>query len=194
MDFMGGDTGPGGTMGAMPRTLRVPPQLMKGPPTLRDNAPMVPGCPAWGPELGRGPPLQRESYSPHALSGHAAGAVQEPPCDPKPPASVLQELYKNIAWPLYRIFGHAFDAFKVTVSDEGEAIFNRLVEDRGAPIEVLTPEVSGEEGGRCRGGEGGRGESADCVWRIGMLMPPHSPSPPHTHRTPHPSLRSRRPC
>ena len=66
----------------------------------------------------------------------------------------LQELYKNIAWPLYRIFGHAFDAFKVTVSDEGEAIFNRLVEDRGAPIEVLTPEVR----------PGYRGA---CVWRTG---------------------------
>lgn len=53
----------------------------------------------------------------------------------------LEELYKNIAWPLYRIFGHAFDAFKVTVSDDGEAIFKRLEEDKGAPIEILTPEV-----------------------------------------------------
>jgi translation initiation factor 2 subunit 1 len=29
--------------------------------------------------------------------------------------SNLEELYNQIAWPLYRIFGHAFDAFKVCV-------------------------------------------------------------------------------
>ena len=53
----------------------------------------------------------------------------------------LEELYKTVAWPLYRIFGHAFDALKVMVSDDGDAIFRRLEEDKGAPIEVLTPAV-----------------------------------------------------
>lgn len=55
--------------------------------------------------------------------------------------SDLEELYKGISWPLYRIFGHAFDAFKVMVADDGEAIFRRLEEDRGEPIPVLTPAV-----------------------------------------------------
>ena len=53
----------------------------------------------------------------------------------------LQELYKSIAWPLYRIFGHAFDAFKVMVADDSDAIFPRLKQDRGSLIKVLTPEV-----------------------------------------------------
>lgn len=53
----------------------------------------------------------------------------------------LEELYKQISWPLYRIFGHAFDAFKVMVADDGDAIFKRLEEDRGTPLDVLTPEV-----------------------------------------------------
>jgi translation initiation factor 2 subunit 1 len=30
--------------------------------------------------------------------------------------SNLEELYKNIAWPLYRKYGHAFEAFKVGVN------------------------------------------------------------------------------
>lgn len=53
----------------------------------------------------------------------------------------LEELYKAIAWPLYRIFGHAFDAFKLTVADDGEAIIKRLEEEHGGPLEVLTPAV-----------------------------------------------------
>ena len=100
-------------------------------------------------------PILRRTQSPRRITHLPA------PLQPRQPTlnhthfpDALQELYKNIAWPLYRIFGHAFDAFKVTVSDEGEAIFNRLVEDRGAPIEVLTPEVR----------PGYRGA---CVWRTG---------------------------
>lgn len=55
----------------------------------------------------------------------------------------LEELYKNIAWPLYKGYGHAFDAFKTMVSDDGEAIFKRLEEQGAAadPVEILAPEV-----------------------------------------------------
>ena len=68
----------------------------------------------------------------HSIMRHVAETTQ---CD-------LEELYKTVAWPMYRIFGHAFDALKVMVSDDGDAIFKRLEEDKGAPIEVLTPAVS----------------------------------------------------
>lgn len=52
-----------------------------------------------------------------------------------------QELYKQIAWPLYKSYGHAFDAFKNMVQDDGAAIFKKLEEERGA-LTVLTPQVS----------------------------------------------------
>ncbi|EFJ47808.1 eukaryotic translation initiation factor 2 alpha [Volvox carteri f. nagariensis] len=54
----------------------------------------------------------------------------------------LEALYDNIAWPLYRMHGHAFDAFKTMVSDEGDAIFKRLEEEKGATAAaLLSPEV-----------------------------------------------------
>jgi translation initiation factor 2 alpha subunit (eIF-2alpha) len=28
----------------------------------------------------------------------------------------LEELYTNIGWPLYRKYGHAYDAFKIAIS------------------------------------------------------------------------------
>lgn len=53
----------------------------------------------------------------------------------------LQEMYKMIAWPLYRIYGHAFEAMKTMVADDGAGIFKRLEEENGGPIDLLTPEV-----------------------------------------------------
>lgn len=35
----------------------------------------------------------------------------------------LEEVYKNIGWPLYRKYGHAYDAFKLTLGDNSENIF-----------------------------------------------------------------------
>ena len=54
----------------------------------------------------------------------------------------LEELYKMVSWPLYKLYGHAFDAFKDMVSDP-DAIFQRLVDDvhGGQQIEVLTTAV-----------------------------------------------------
>lgn len=41
----------------------------------------------------------------------------------------LEDLYAQIAWPLYKLYGHAFDALKVMVQ-EPDAVYNRLVEVR----------------------------------------------------------------
>eukprot|EP00878_Enallax_costatus_P014321 GHUV01014979.1.p1 GENE.GHUV01014979.1~~GHUV01014979.1.p1 ORF type:complete len:301 (+),score=81.16 GHUV01014979.1:486-1388(+) len=51
----------------------------------------------------------------------------------------LEDLYKQIAWPLYKMFGHAFDAFKLMVQDDGAAIVKRLEEN--GPLTVFTPAV-----------------------------------------------------
>ncbi|KAG2446092.1 hypothetical protein HXX76_000692 [Chlamydomonas incerta] len=54
----------------------------------------------------------------------------------------LEALYDNIAWPLYKLYGHAFDAFKTMVTDEGDAIFKKLEEEKGAAATaLLSPEV-----------------------------------------------------
>lgn len=54
----------------------------------------------------------------------------------------LEALYDNIAWLLYQQYGHAFDAFKTMVTDDGDAIFKRLEEEKGATATaLLTREV-----------------------------------------------------
>ena len=59
------------------------------------------------------------------------------------PCTPAQELYKKVAWPLFNPpYGHAFDAFKTMVQDDGDAIFKKLEEVNGGPIDVLSPEVS----------------------------------------------------
>jgi translation initiation factor 2 subunit 1 len=53
----------------------------------------------------------------------------------------LEDLYKKIGWPLYKKYGHAFDAFKVAISDEsGEAanIFADLDIDAEAKATLVT--------------------------------------------------------
>lgn len=48
----------------------------------------------------------------------------------------LEELYSQIAWPLYKLYGHAFDALKVMVQ-EPDAVYHRLLQVRlssGCPI------------------------------------------------------------
>lgn len=54
----------------------------------------------------------------------------------------VEELYQQVGWPLYRLYGHAYDAFQRTIS-EGDAIFTRLSTEAhgGAAVPVLTPEV-----------------------------------------------------
>lgn len=45
-----------------------------------------------------------------------------------------------MAWPLYKLYGHAFEAFKLMVADDGAALIKRLEEERG-PLTVFTPQV-----------------------------------------------------
>jgi translation initiation factor 2 subunit 1 len=49
--------------------------------------------------------------------------------------TVLEDLYTRIAWPLYRRFGHAYDAFKLAVA-ESEKVFEGL-EIRGNEMREL---------------------------------------------------------
>jgi translation initiation factor 2 alpha subunit (eIF-2alpha) len=42
----------------------------------------------------------------------------------------LEQLYSSVAWPLYKLYGHAFDAFKVMVQDP-DAVFSKLLEVGG---------------------------------------------------------------
>ncbi|GFH22085.1 S1 motif domain-containing protein [Haematococcus lacustris] len=51
------------------------------------------------------------------------------------------DLYQKVAWTLYRIYGHAFEAMKTMVADDGVGIFKKLEEVHEGPLEVLTPEV-----------------------------------------------------
>lgn len=85
----------------------------------------------------------------------------------------LEDLYQSVAWPLYKMFGHAFEGFKLMVSDDGGAVFKRLEDAAGAPLEVLTPEVgprgarvvaaAGSGGGGCEGAAGGAATRGCCA-------------------------------
>mmetsp|Transcript_16062 Transcript_16062/g.48156 ORF Transcript_16062/g.48156 Transcript_16062/m.48156 type:complete len:326 (+) Transcript_16062:237-1214(+) len=67
----------------------------------------------------------------HSIMRHAAETT----------GADLEALYTSIAWPLYKMYGHAFDAFKIMVQDP-DTVFNKLVEvNGGEPIEVLTEGV-----------------------------------------------------
>jgi translation initiation factor 2 subunit 1 len=53
----------------------------------------------------------------------------------------LEELYQQVTWPLYKLYGHAHDAFRLMVTDaEADAVFKRLEDEvhGGGPIPVLT--------------------------------------------------------
>ncbi|KAL6896811.1 hypothetical protein ACP4OV_007383 [Aristida adscensionis] len=62
----------------------------------------------------------------------------------------LEPLYRRVAWPLYRRYGHAFDAFKLAAADP-DAVFDALTyeEEHTGPdgqqvtkiVPALTPEV-----------------------------------------------------
>lgn len=42
----------------------------------------------------------------------------------------LEQLYTEVAWPLYRMYGHAYNAFATMVTDaESEAVFKRLTDE-----------------------------------------------------------------
>ena len=56
----------------------------------------------------------------------------------------VEELYKQIGWPLYKLYGHAHNAFSMMITDEEtEAIFQRIKDEvfDGKDIPILTPDV-----------------------------------------------------
>lgn len=53
----------------------------------------------------------------------------------------LEQLYSSVAWPLYKLYGHAFDAFKVMVQDP-DAVFSKLLEV-GGEQRLLSPALPG---------------------------------------------------
>ncbi|XP_073157012.1 eukaryotic translation initiation factor 2 subunit alpha homolog isoform X1 [Henckelia pumila] len=61
----------------------------------------------------------------------------------------LEELYTHVGWPLYKQYGHAFDAFKLIVSDPDSVLdpLTRIVEEISADGEKVTkvvPAISDE--------------------------------------------------
>lgn len=56
----------------------------------------------------------------------------------------LEELYTQIGWPLYKLYGHAHDAFRQMITDEeSDVIFQRVKDEcnNGQDIAILTPDV-----------------------------------------------------
>lgn len=56
----------------------------------------------------------------------------------------LEALYEQIGWPLYKLYGHAHDAFRQMITEaEAETVFQRLKDEahEGKDIPVLTPAV-----------------------------------------------------
>jgi len=46
----------------------------------------------------------------------------------------LEQLYRQVGWPLYRLHGHALDAFRAMVADDGAAAFAKLEELKENPL------------------------------------------------------------
>lgn len=49
----------------------------------------------------------------------------------------LETLYKSIGWPLYRLYGHAFEAFKLMITDE-DTVVKKLETHHGGSIPDFT--------------------------------------------------------
>ena len=61
----------------------------------------------------------REDMQVHSIMRHVSETT----------GAELEDLYTQIGWPLYKLYGHAFDAMKVMVQ-EPDAVLDRLVEVR----------------------------------------------------------------
>ncbi|PWO00331.1 putative SUI2-translation initiation factor eIF-2 alpha chain [Tilletiopsis washingtonensis] len=61
----------------------------------------------------------------HSILSHVAGKLNRP----------LEELYEAISWPLDRKYGHAYDAFKIAVT-ESESVFAGLTMDEDVQREL----------------------------------------------------------
>lgn len=52
----------------------------------------------------------------------------------------LEILYKAIGWPLYRLYGHAFEAFKLMITDQ-DAVIKKLEAFHNGTIPNFPPEA-----------------------------------------------------
>ena len=52
--------------------------------------------------------------------------------------TTLESLYQTIGWPLYRKYGHAYDAFKMALGDSDENIFEGINIDEETKTAVVT--------------------------------------------------------
>jgi translation initiation factor 2 subunit 1 len=50
----------------------------------------------------------------------------------------LESLYQEIGWPLYRKYGHAYDAFKLALGDSEEDIFEGLGIDENTKASIIS--------------------------------------------------------
>lgn len=53
----------------------------------------------------------------------------------------LEELYEKIAWPLYRKYGHAYDAFKIALTEDSTAAAAGEMEDPFTSLTDVPPDV-----------------------------------------------------
>jgi len=52
----------------------------------------------------------------------------------------LMDIQEQITWPLYKQYGHAFEAFK-QMGQDVDSVLGKLVNEDGSPLAILTPEV-----------------------------------------------------
>eukprot|EP00210_Caulerpa_lentillifera_P003979 g3797.t1 len=52
----------------------------------------------------------------------------------------LEDLYRMIAWPLYRLYGHAFEAFKIMITDQ-DSIIKKLETHHGGVIKDYNEKI-----------------------------------------------------
>jgi translation initiation factor 2 subunit 1 len=57
----------------------------------------------------------------------------------------LEQLYRQVGWPLYRLHGHALDAFRAMVADDGEAAFAKLAEIKANPTPAPVPASAADD-------------------------------------------------
>lgn len=82
-------------------------------------------------------PPRADNAQVHSIMRHAAETT----------LTDLEAMYAGIAWPLYKVYGHAFDAFKVMVQDP-EAVFAKLTEVQAAlSLKLSSMRLSGASAG-----------------------------------------------
>ena len=111
----------------------------------------------------------------------------------------LEQLYGEVAWPLYKLYGHAYTAFAAMITDaEAEAVFQRLAEEAhgGSPPPILSQAVrdgilvnirwagGGGGGGGWRGVQAGSSGAVPTPQRVSAAGSTACPALPHSQPSP----------